>query len=197
MSEEWTEQKLLTGISKGEESAFRYLFDKYYQILVTFAYRFLGDLDSSRNLVQDIFVMLYDKREEIKIHSSLKAHLYQTVRNRALNVIKREKMQREHHGRILEDQKDNEGYEQNMGASELEARISSVVDTLPGQCKKIFLMSRHDGVPNADIAQKLSISKRTVETQISKALKKIREDLTKHGYLPLLPLFCFTAGFFV
>ncbi len=180
---------LWDAVSRGEESAFRYLFDTYYQSLVTYAFRYLRDLDASRNVVQDVFVMLYDKREEINIHTSLKAHLYQSVRNRALNAIKRDKMQREHHNRMWEDQDEHLENEDYGALRELEGRIVVVVEKLPEQCKKIFRMSRQEGISNAEIAGQLSISKRTVETQISKALKKIREDLVKHGYLPALFLF--------
>lgn len=183
---EWSEPQLLNAISSGEESAFRYLFDVYYQLLVGFAYRYLNDLDSARNVVQDVIVGLYDKRESIQIHTSLKAHLYQSVRNRALNVIKREKMQRDHHNRIMEEEKDMSYDEDNLAVSELEGRIAKVVNELPFQCQRIYLMSRQEGLSNSDIAKDLDISKRTVETQISKALKKIRQDLLKHGYLPLL-----------
>lgn len=186
MSQDWSEHQLLAGISRGDEAAFGFLFDTYYQILVTFAYRYLGDLDASRDIVQDVFVMLHDKREEINIHTSLKAHLYQTVRNRALNVIKRDKMKREHHSRILAAQKEHGYYDEGLTVSELEGRISKIVEGLPAQCRKIFLMSRREGESNSEIAEQLVISKRTVETQISKALKKIREDLLKHGYLPLV-----------
>ncbi len=192
MSEELPEKEILLNLSQGKESAFQYLFDEYYQLLVSFAYRYLGDLDSSRNIVQDIFVMLYEKRDEIKIHTSLKSHLYQSVRNRALNVIKREKMQREHHSRILDEQDGQDINDESWIVNELEGRIGNIVGSLPGQCQKIFRMSRQEGISNSDIAEQLSISKRTVETQISKALKRIREDLKKHGYLSLLPVL---AGF--
>jgi len=182
---ELSEEQLLRGITAGDESTFRRLFDAYYQLLVSFAFRFLNDLDSSRNVVQDVFVSLYDKRESITIHTSLKAHLYQSVRNRALNVLKRDKMQREHHHRIFEEQSEGDAYEEISGVDEMQNRISKVVDELPPQCRRIFIMSRRDGVANGDIADQLSISKRTVETQISKALRKIREDLLKHGFLSL------------
>ena len=185
MDNEWTEQELLQGITDGTESAFRYLFENYYPMLVAFANRFVEDLDSSRNIVQDVFVGLYDKRKTINIHTSLKAHLYQSVRNRALNQLKREKMEREHHGKMKNDRDEQVNYEEFLTVSELEGRINKVVNGLPKQCRKIFLMSRQEGIPNADIAKQLSISKRTVETQISNALKRIRTDLKKHGYLPL------------
>ncbi|MGQ1891213.1 RNA polymerase sigma-70 factor [Thermophagus sp. OGC60D27] len=188
MDNEWTEQELLRGITEGTESAFRYLFDNYYPMLVSFANRFVEDLDSSRNIVQDVFVGLYDKRKTIHIHTSLKAHLYQSVRNRALNQLKKEKMEREHHGKIRNEMDEQVNNDELLNLSELEGRISRVVNELPAKCREIFVMSRHEGVPNADIAKQLSISKRTVETQISNALKKIRTDLKKHGYLPFVIL---------
>lgn len=188
INNEWTEQELLRGITDGTESAFRYLFDNYYPMLVAFANRFVEDLDSSRNIVQDVLVNLYDKRKTIHIHTSLKAHLFQSVRNRALNHIKKEKMEREHHGRIKYESEEVVN-EELLAVSELEGRINKVVNELPPQCRKIFVMSRQEGIPNADIAEQLSISKRTVETQISNALKRIRSDLKKHGYLPLLGCF--------
>jgi RNA polymerase sigma-70 factor (family 1) len=188
MGEALTQQQLLAGLARGEEPAFRYMFNTYYQILVNFAYRYLNDLDESRNIVQDVFVMLYEKREEIKIHTSLKAHLFQSVRNRSLNFIKREKMQRNHHDRILRENDEHDISREDSVIHELEGRIAQVVNILPTQCQRIYLLSRQEGIPNADIAEQLSISKRTVETQISKALKKIREDLSKHGYLSLLLL---------
>lgn len=176
---------MIKGIAKGEEQAFKYLFDSYYQLLVTFAFRYVQDLDTARNIVQEVFVVLFEKRTEIHIHTSLKSHLYQSVRNRALNLIKREKMQREHHGRIMDERVETVEHYEDWMVDELENRIGVVVDKLPLQCRKIFRMSRRDGIPNADIAQELSISKRTVETQISKALRKIREDLLKNGYLSI------------
>ncbi len=189
----WPEEKLLQGISEGDESAFRHLFDVYYQLLVTFAFRYIGDLDSSRNVVQDVFVGLFDKRDSIFIHTSLKAHLYQSVRNRALNYIKREKMQRDHHHRIMEESGGDGVYDEINGVEELQIHVTKVVNDLPAQCQKIFMMSRQEGIPNGDIADQLSISQRTVETQIRKALKRIREHLLKHGFLPVWALL---AAFF-
>jgi RNA polymerase sigma-70 factor (ECF subfamily) len=97
-------------------------------------------------------------------------------------------MQREHHIRILDEQNNQKSYEQQWALNELEGRITKVVNKLPEQCRKIFRMSRQEGLLNAEIAEQLSISKRTVETQISKALKKIREDLKKNGYLSFFPI---------
>ncbi len=180
--------QLLRGMERGEEAAFRSLFDLYYQRLVTFAFRFTGDLDSARSVVQDVFVMLYDKRDTIRIHTSLKSHLFQSVRNRSLNLVKHEKMKREHHARMALDMDEGVMPDDSLEMVELKMSIAQIVNELPGQCQKIFRMSRQDGTPNQEIADKLSISKRTVETQISKALKRIREDLKRQGLMQWIVL---------
>lgn len=174
---------LLAGLKSGEEAVFRSLFDKYYRPLVVFANKLLADPDSSRSVVQDVFVMLYDKREELNIHTNLKSHLFQSVRNRCLNILKHDKMKREHHQRIYDSGQEAEQPFESLEYAELEHCIATAVEDLPDQCRKIFRMSRYDGVTNQEIADQLAISKRTVETQISKALKRIREELANSGLL--------------
>lgn len=176
----------ISRLKKGEELAFKQLFDIYYRRLVAFANKLLTDPDLSRSLVQDVFVMFYEKRDEINIRTSLKSLLFQTVRNRCLNIIKQNKMQQEHHKRILEITPDYIKPFENLEYNELEECITKTVDNLPEQCKKIFEMSRYDGINNQEIADTLNLSKRTVETQISKALKRIRAELSEIGLLNFL-----------
>ncbi|MCU4156181.1 RNA polymerase sigma-70 factor [Carboxylicivirga sp. A043] len=174
--------ELIKGIERGDEAAFQELFLKYYAQLVVFARKVVVDDDLARELVQDVIVNFYEKRGEIKIHSSLKAHLYQSVRNRCLNQIKHSQIRRDHHANIYLSQKNTEAYvDDKLEETELEQKIFSIIQTLPAQCKKIFEMSRFEGVTNQEIADKLELSKRTVETQISKALKVLRTNLA--GYL--------------
>ncbi len=180
-----SDTELINGIEKGEETAFQELFLKYYAQLVVFARKVVTDDDMARELVQDVMVNFYEKRGEIKIHSSLKAHLYQSVRNRCLNQIKHTQIRRDHHANIYLSQKNDEAYvDDKLEETELEQRIYSIIQTLPTQCKRIFEMSRFDGHTNQEIADQLDLSKRTVETQISKALKTLRTHLA--GYLQTL-----------
>ncbi len=176
-----TEIELLKGIEKGQELAFKELFLRYYTQLVVFARKVVVDDDLARELVQDVMVNFYEKRGEIKIHSSLKAHLYQSVRNRCLNQIKHTQIRRDHHANIYMTHKNDEAYvDDKLEETELEQRIFSVIQTLPAQCKRIFEMSRFDGHTNQEIADQLKLSKRTVETQISKALKTLRTQLATY-----------------
>lgn len=176
---------LIKGIEAGNESAFEELFLKYYTPLVVFARKVIPDEDLARELVQDVFVSFYEKRKELNIHSSLKAHLYQSVKNRCLNQIKRNQIRRDHHANIFIDKKNEEAFvEDKLQETELEARIFNIVKTLPEQCRRIFEMSRFKGLTNQEIADQLNLSKRTVETQISKALKVMRKHLK--DYLPIV-----------
>ncbi len=172
---------LIKGIEAGKESAFEELFLKYYTPLVVFARKVIPDEDQARELVQDVFVSFYEKRKELNIHSSLKAHLYQSVKNRCLNQVKRNQIRRDHHANIFIEKKNDEAFiEDKLQETELESRIFSIVQTLPDQCRKIFEMSRFKGLTNQEIADKLELSKRTVETQVSKALKVMRKHLSDY-----------------
>lgn len=175
------EKDLLKRLSQGDEAAFEQVFSIYYQQLVVFATKLVNDIDLSRDLVQEVIVNFYEKRHSIEIHTSLKAHLYKSVRNRCLNYLKREQVIRTHHASIYTNKKDEEQvFYDLMEETELENRIFQVIKSLPKQCQKIFEMSRFEGKSNSDIAEELSISKRTVETQISNALKKIRLKLSNY-----------------
>lgn len=184
------EKDLLYKLSQGDEKAFEEIFSKYYQQLVVFATKFVYDIDLSRDLVQEVIVNFYEKHRVIEIHTSLKAHLYQSVRNRCLNYIKREQVIRTHHSSIYSDKKDDEQiFYDKMEETELENRIFQVIKSLPKQCQRIFEMSRFEGKSNSDIAEELSISKRTVETQISNALKKIRLKLSNYIGVTVVSIF--------
>lgn len=155
------------------------LFNEYYSLLTVYANKFLKDLDDSREVVQDVFVKLYDKKERIKIHTSVKSHLYQSVRNACLNIIKQNKNRSLHHENIMY-LNGNMNYEIDdvFEQTELEYNIYKAISELPQQCQRIFRMSRFEGLDNQEIADYLDISKRTVETQISKALKNLKLKLS-------------------
>jgi len=190
------ELTLSSALKRGEEEAYRQLFDQYYSRLVLFANRMLNDLDLSRSTVQDVFVMLFDKKEEITIHTSLNSMLHQMVRNRCLNLLKRDKMKRAHHQQIFLQSDEIEQPLETLEYQELENAIHSIVEDLPAQCRRIFKLSRYKGKSNQEIADSLELSKRTVETQISNALRQLRKGL-KHMQLMSLLLLLFFSSLFL
>ena len=172
------EKHIIEGLRSGREDAYRQIFEEYYQKLVLFAHRYLNDIESSRDIVQDLFVKLYDSRHSISIQTSLKSYLYSAVKNRCLNLVKQKQVKEKHRQMsIFEANVPDPDLEEEMDAVELEARIYEIISKLPDKCRQIYIMSRVDGKPNGEIADELNLSIRTVETQVSKALKSLRNSL--------------------
>lgn len=180
-AESFSDLEIFRNFKNGDQSAFAQIFENYYQLLVVFAKKYLNDLDLSKGIVQDFFVRFYEKREEIEIKTSLKSYLYLSVRNTCLNYIEKKNIQNRHHQNIQYTSTElSEEVAEKIETTEIEHEIFKHIEDLPDQCKRIFKMSRVDSKKNQEIADELKISKRTVETQISKALKILREKLTTH-----------------
>ena len=166
---------------------FEKLFNTHYSNLCAYANNFLKDVDASEEVVQEILFKLWTNKESIVITTSIQSYLFRAVRNASLNVIK--------HIDIREDYKLHNEYEmQNtlstedeMIVSELDLKIRKAIDQLPMERKKVFLLSRYEGLKYKEIAEKLNISVSTVENQMVKALKFLRTELK--DYLPWLIIF--------
>jgi RNA polymerase sigma-70 factor (family 1) len=174
---ESNEELLFINFSQGSKEAFETIFKLYYKRLVVFAKKYAEDIEIAKDIVQDVFIHLFEKRSKIKINTSLKSYLYQSTRNACLNHIEQYKIHSKHHQNIALTLKE-ETFKDQMEETELENMIYETIKKLPDQCQRIFNMNRIDGLKNQEIADKLKISKRTVETQISKALKFLREELS-------------------
>ena len=161
--------------------AFEATFKEHFPALCAFARKYVHDYDTATEIVHDVFVRLWDKREEIDPEKSVKSYLFTSVHNRCLNYIRDNKK-----FRTSEDEFErikNRGtsdVEEAMNASELEEQISKALDELPEQCRKIFMMNRFEDMRYKQIAEKLNLSVKTVEAQMSKALRILREKLGKY-----------------
>jgi RNA polymerase sigma-70 factor (ECF subfamily) len=176
------EDHIIEGLRSGRESAYQRLFEWYYRKLVVFALKYIGDPEVARDLVQDLFLSIYESRRSISIQTSLKSYLYSAVKNRCLNHIRHQAVREKHSNMVIhsENGKD-EDLEEKIETTELEARIFEIVSKLPDRCRQIFILSRVDGKRNREIADQMNLSIRTVETQISKALKSLRDNLLFYG----------------
>ena len=173
-----SESELLQRIHQGDEQAFEALFKEYFRVLSVYAKRFVNDLDLAQDIVQEVFVRFYENREKLAVHTSLKALLYQSVKNRCLDQLRSAQTHQGHHEQILNFNKGSDiDAVDIMEQLELEERIFKSISELPEQCQVIFRMSRFEGKRNQEIAEALDLSKRTVETQISNALKRLRKDI--------------------
>lgn len=167
------------------DAAFRELFDRYYTPLVTFATRILSQTDEpydmATDVVQNLFVSIYEKREVVTLTSSARSFFFTSTRNACLNVIKHQKVMRQYESNALSETSElasgDDDADVLIEQSEADAKIAKALAQLPDQCRRIFVMSRMDGMSNQQIADQLELSKRTVETQISNALKTLRKIL--------------------
>lgn len=171
------EQVLLQRLKLGDENAYHEIFNNYFSILVAFANKYLGDLDSSKEVVQNAFVKLFEKRNSLEISSNIKSYLFKMVYNDCLNVLKREKNILRLHNEYALGLDLYQDYIEISEQTELEYKIYTAINKLPPQCKRIIQQSRFEGKKNQVIANELNISIRTVETQISKALKLLKAGI--------------------
>lgn len=165
------------------EAVFRELFIP----LCRFAYTFLKDQDISKEIVHDVFVRIWEKKDEIHLDTPLKSYLYTSVRNRSLNYLRdNSKIVKEDISNYHDLTKDSMEQADILELQELEERINISLNNLPEKCAQVFRMNRFDGLRYKEISKKLNISVKTVETHMSKALKLLREDLKDLLYLWIL-----------
>ncbi|HJX70975.1 MAG TPA: RNA polymerase sigma-70 factor [Bacteroidales bacterium] len=165
----------------GDEDAFDYLFNYYYPGLVVYADKFLENKHLAEEIVQGVFMKLWQDRRYIEINSSVKSYLFQSVKYKCLDILKHRKIKNEYARKILNDQEPaNEVTWDTYVESELYVILIREIEKLPPECQKVFRYSRIRNYTNKEIAEKLGISVKTVENQISKALKVLRIALKEY-----------------
>lgn len=174
----------LEEIKNGNPNALKKVFETFYSQLCNFAYQFLNDNDQSEDIVQALFVKLWEKRSGLAIESSLKSYLFRSVRNQCLNLIQHEKVKKLHEERIRESLISENAEDDYYISPELKVRIGSVIDSMPEKRREIFRLSREEGLKYREIAERLNLSVKTVETQMGLALKTLREKI-RHSLLLL------------
>lgn len=170
----------------GDLKTFEMIFRDYYKPLVQYGNTILKDADETEDIVQQVFVSVWEKRTQLDIHTSIRALLYKAVHNACLNRIKHYKVRAVHAGEWKATQSATADAADHLQAAELNDKIQAAIETLPEQCRKIFRMSRFEQLKYQEIADQLGLSVKTVENQMGKALKVIRASL--QDYLPLLIL---------
>lgn len=173
--------------SAGSEQNFESVFREYFKPLVYYAVKLVHDQDSAKEIVHTVFIRLWEKREEIDMESSLRSYLFTAVHNRALNFLRdRSRFHGEDISEIGYGKEIGDEFRDRISEAETENRVISAIESLPERCREIFRLSRFEELKYREIAEKLKISVKTVEIQMSKALKILREELK--DYLPLLGL---------
>ncbi|HLO58410.1 MAG TPA: RNA polymerase sigma-70 factor [Bacteroidales bacterium] len=172
------EKSVLERLRNGDKKSFTILFNHYYKDLVTFAFGFLHNLAVAEEIVQEVFIKLWENRYLLEIDRSLKSYLLKSVQNRCLNWINHLKIRSEFNNHILRypvlSENETENY---LLHSDLEARLQIGLEKMPVEAAQAFRMNRFENLSYPEIAEKLGVSIRTIENRISKALSFLRDEL--------------------
>lgn len=177
------ENQLLVRLKRDDRSALHEVFDTNYGMACRAIHRFIKDQSTCEDLAQEVFIRFWEKRHQITVNSSLSAYLKRMAVNEALGYHRRKKRHPE------EELTDNlraetvASGEQEYLHSELQANINHAIDGLPSKCRTVFQLSRYEGLSYREIAHQMDISVKTVENQMSKALRVLRSSLQQYLHL--------------
>ena len=184
---EYSDSTVISLLKQGGEKAFEWLFKEHFKSLHAYAYTFLKDDEMAEEIVQNVFCRIWEKRELLKTDGSLKAYLYRAVHNESLNYLKHQKVKASFGVYYAGQQQDeDEQVSHKVAAAELQKHIDVAMSELPQQCRIIFQLSRFEQLKYQQIADHLGLSIKTVENQMGKALRMMRQKLAE--FLPIILL---------
>ena len=178
-----TEVALLQNMLAGDEKAFRTLYDQYYNYLMVVGLRYLRDKLRVEDVINDVFMGLWNIDREVEIEIAVKSYLRGALVNKCLSVLRKENRMDwvdEHRENITDS---SNSVERNLEGKQVEEIVQQVVDALPPKCQQVYNLSRNEGLSHKEIAAKLEISTKTIENHMSRALKGLRAELKKYGIL--------------
>ncbi|QXV63844.1 RNA polymerase sigma-70 factor [Mucilaginibacter sp. 21P] len=178
------QDSLSNRLKSGDHKAFESIFKSHYRVLTLFANRMVNDLETAREITDEAFTKLWEKRDNLDTTCSLTSYLYKMVHNRCLNHFKHQQTKNLfldylHRQNLLNLQAEN--FELAYHDKEIGERIKSAVNELPPQCKMVFCMSRYEHLKYREIAEQLNISEKTVERHMTLAFARLRQAL-KNDY---------------
>jgi len=174
------DSEIIRRIRQGDTGQFESLFRSSYVSLVRYARTLIKDHDTAEEIVQDLFFRIWKDRERLQIESSLNGYLYRAVHNRCLHYLNHIKVVEKYAREIaFNETENNETPGDILNYRDLQAKIAGILERLPEKCGKIFCMSRFEGLKYSEIAHKLSISVKTVEANMGRALKEFRKALAE------------------
>lgn len=177
----YEEKRLLKQISKGDEKAFRAFYDAYFNHLSAFIYKLCKSTEATEEIIQDVFVKLWVRRHSLSQMDSPEAYIFSMARNKTIDYLRR--LVRDTHfmalltGQLLTDSNDTE---EQLNAKDLRELIEEALSGLSEQKKRIFQLSKEEGLSHDQIAEVMHLSKSTVKNHLSETLRHIRGHLRQH-----------------
>ncbi|CAD0004713.1 RNA polymerase sigma-70 factor [Flavobacterium chungangense] len=172
-----TDAEILERLKKGDKKALTILYDSYWKPLFSSSYLLLKDRELCEEIIQDIFIEIWNRRSDLQIKVSFKSYLYASVRYKVFAEFRKNKPERVE---LYDDINARFQYatpETRMIHEELEQHVRLVVENLPEKCQLVFKLSRNEQLSHKQIAEQLGISTKTVENHITNALKILRDSL--------------------
>lgn len=182
------EHKLVIGLISGDKEAFRKLYEMYAPRLAGFCRKYLYGSDEAAEVVQEVFLTLWEKRENIDANRSFSAYVIQAAKNRLLNNLRKKVNEQAYLDYLMNSSTGKAPMTtEDMAYIELKNKAENAIKSMPSKRQEIFRLSREGGLKNREIAEKLNLSIKTVENQMGQALKYLREEL--HEYRMMILLF--------
>ena len=178
---------LFNAFKKGNELAFEYFFNKYYNNIVGFCVQFIYDEEEAKNITQEAFLNLWTNKDKIDTPAGIKSFLYTYAKSKCLNLIRGKKVKEKYKNEALNQREAIINQEvldalnfDSMDFIKLEEIIQDSIDNLPKKTKAIFIKKRFENKKNQEIANEMDISIKTVESHMTKALKSLKKQLTHY-----------------
>ncbi|HMO38987.1 MAG TPA: RNA polymerase sigma-70 factor [Saprospiraceae bacterium] len=189
MQTNFTDEELLTLLRSDADKAVELLFRQYYAYVCKTIYQVLNDEQVAEDIAQEVFFEVWRRKEQLTIKTSLRGYLRRAAVNRTLNYLRDRKIKWDDEPVLPMLEDETPGAPQHLEAGDLQRLIDEAIDALPEKCRVVFILSRQDELSYQEIANNLQISVKTVENQVSKALKHLRIALKPYlsdGLLILL-----------
>ena len=179
------EKQLLNALANGEEEALNTIYQQYWEPLFLKAYSILKDRHACEDVIQEIFIKLWDSRERLNITVSLKAYLFASCRYSIYRQIRSGTVREDIFDHIYEQLQASHSHEE-LEYKEMLAQANHIINQLPDKCKQVYKLSREENLSHKEIAEKMNISPKTVENHITRALHQLRTSLNNGAVLGLL-----------
>lgn len=182
-----TDQQLVKSLQKGDVFAFNELFHRYSQKVYNFSIKHLVNEEDTKDLVQEVFLKIWDKRNEMDKDKSFNGFLFTIALNSIRNFFRKKISDRKLINKWLEETESfSDSTKLSIEFRSLEKVVNSFVEQLPPKRRMVFELNRNEGLSNSDIAQKMNIQKKTVENHLNLALKYLRDKLQNYSLLVIL-----------
>lgn len=189
---DFDDQFWIENIQKGDEESFEFLFKKYFLPLTRFAWRYVNSKAIAEELVQEIFAIVWEKRKDLDTTGSVRSYLYSSVRNLSINHLNHHEIKNRYDKQWTSQRENPEiKFHDEIREEQIRNAIATAIEELPQRSKMTYKLHRYDGLTYQEIAEVMEVSVKTVESQMTRTLKILRERLS---YLLPFLLIALLAG---